>query len=121
MAVSRPSTSTTSTTEWMMHPAAGIVFKSFDEPIIKSPFTYGSSPHIVPEKITECFVDPVSRPTQLKLIFKMSLFLSSYLTTLLGFDSRHGNKESYLCFLNFYMVGILDGKEALTRYCKQMK
>ena len=49
MAVSRASS------DWLLHPS--LVFKTFEESLIKSPFSYGNSPHIVPEKILESFVD----------------------------------------------------------------
>lgn len=49
MAVSRASS------DWLIHPS--LVFKTFEESLIKSPFSYGNSSHIVPEKIVESFVD----------------------------------------------------------------
>ena len=44
--------------EWMLHPS--LVFKNFEDPLIKPSFNYGNSTHIVPEKITESFIDSVS-------------------------------------------------------------
>ena len=52
------------TTEWMIHPNSlnSFVFKSFvDESIVKQNFPqFSQTPHIVPEKIIESFVDQVS-------------------------------------------------------------
>lgn len=52
------------TTEWMIHPNSlnSFVFKSFvDESIVKQNFPqFSQTPHIVPEKIVESFVDQVS-------------------------------------------------------------
>ncbi|XP_012555475.2 RB-associated KRAB zinc finger protein [Hydra vulgaris] len=41
--------------DWMLHP--NLVFKNYEDPLIKNSFNYGSSTHIVPEKITESFID----------------------------------------------------------------